>query len=108
MFTQSLSERSRRGTGNVAVGNCHGAKSVAQRYADRLNKEEDGQEHHCCQNDWQAEELTEHTGVHRQGLLAKVTTAVMLDALHAGVGSSSALLVNVERRQQKHWHKHCQ
>jgi len=56
----------------------------------------------------QGEKLTEHAGLQRGDLLPEMTVTMVLDALIALIGQSICIAVNMNRRQDQHWHKHCQ
>lgn len=56
----------------------------------------------------QGEELAEHAGMYRGGLLSQVTSAMMMHALGACRQGGSVWLMDMERRENEHWHKYCQ
>ncbi len=56
----------------------------------------------------QGQKLAEHTLMQRGSLLAQMTVAVMLYTLITLINQGIGISVNMNRRQNNHWHKHCQ
>ena len=69
---------------------------------------EKGEDRYGCQQEWKADELAEHTVVLVQRLLIEMAATVVGNTFVAALFLLPALLMDMQRRQQQHWHEYCQ